>query len=287
MPPEYQRREGEKPSIHIIQYALSYAQSGWPVFPLVGKIPFKDSQGYKDATTDPQQIQAWWTSHPTANIGLATGERSNVLVLDIDPPEGYYSLKELQQTHEPLPETRRTSTAHKGLHYYFLYPGDGERYTNSVGLAGLEGVDIRATGGYVVVPPSKLFNKITSPTYTWANEQTPIAPLPMWLRDMILREREQRESIPQGWRFASTPYDHWLAKALQKAREGNRNDVGFWLACQLRDDRIPEAEARGIIIIYANLAPQGREQYTSKEAIASVRSAYSSPPRERAKNIHP
>lgn len=283
MSPEFTRQEAEKPSIPNVAFALYYARSGWPVFPLAGKIPFKDSRGYKDATTDVDQIQAWWTQHPTANIGLATGERSSVLVVDIDPPEGYFSLKELQQTYTPLPDTRRVSTAHKGLHYYFLYPEDGETYTNSIGLAGLEGVDFLATGGYVVVPPSRLFNKNTSPMYTWANEQTPIAPLPMWLRDMILREREQRESIPQGWRFASTPYDHWLAQALQKAREGTRNEVGFWLACQLRDDRIPEAEARGIILTYANLAPQGREQYTSKEALASVRSAYSRPPREPAR----
>ncbi|MGZ6280138.1 MAG: bifunctional DNA primase/polymerase [Ktedonobacteraceae bacterium] len=78
------------PSIPIVEAAVSYAQNGWPVFPLHNKIPFKDSQGYKDATTDEQQIQKWWTLHPTANIGLATGEKSGVIVLDIDPPEGLW-----------------------------------------------------------------------------------------------------------------------------------------------------------------------------------------------------
>ena len=67
--------------IPIVEAALAYAQNGWPVFPLKGKIPFKDSSGLKDATTDPEQIQAWWTQHPTANIGLATGERSGIIVL--------------------------------------------------------------------------------------------------------------------------------------------------------------------------------------------------------------
>ncbi len=119
--------------IPIVEAALAYAQNGWPVFPLKGKIPFKDSSGLKDATTDPEQIQAWWTQHPTANIGLATGERSGIIVLDIDPPEGYFSMKALQATHSPLPDTRRSRTANKGLHYFFVYPKDGNRYRNAVG----------------------------------------------------------------------------------------------------------------------------------------------------------
>ena len=208
----------EQQSRFLIQAALSYAQNGWPVFPLHNKIPFKDSQGYKDATTDEQQIQTWWTLHPTANIGLATGEKSGVIVLDIDPPEGHYSLQELQSQHSPLPETRRSRTGNKGLHFFFQYPHDGNTYVNAVGLSGLEGVDIRATGGYVVIPPSKLYGRLA---YKWGNSETPIAPLPEWLRDVLIAERQQRESIPQVLRFARSPGEKWLIEALAKAREGN------------------------------------------------------------------
>ncbi len=266
--------------------ALHYAANGWPVFPLHNKKPFEfimpdvKSHGYKDATTDAEAIRALWTYHPGATIGLATGSVSGVIVLDIDPPKGHYSLKELQGKYSPLPDTRRSRTGNKGLHYFFQYPNDGNTYINSVGLAGLEGVDIRANGGYVVLPPSKLFGNLA---YKWGNPETPIAPLPTWLRDLLIEARAQRESIPQGGRFARSPGERWLSLALQKAREGNRNDNGFWLACQLRDDRIPEAEARSIILTYANLLPTGREQYTSKEAIASVTQAYKRPPREPAR----
>jgi putative DNA primase/helicase len=79
------RQERDKRAIPIVEYALSYAQNGWYVFPLHGKIPFKDSNGLKDATIDSLQIQTWRSLHPTANIGLATGEKSGTLVLDIDP----------------------------------------------------------------------------------------------------------------------------------------------------------------------------------------------------------
>ena len=272
----------------LVEAAITYAREGWPVFPLHGKKPFEyicpgvRCHGYKDATTDEETIRAYWTYHNGATIGLATGEEAGVIVLDIDPPAGYYSLKKLQNMYGPLPDTRRTSTGNKGLHFFFEYPRDGRIYKNAVGLNDLEGVDIRATGGYVVLPPSKLYGRLA---YAWANPKTPIAPLPDWLRDMMLQLQRQRESAPQTLRFADNPQGKWLSQALQIAREGNRNQIGFWLACQLRDDQIPEVEARSIILTYANLAPQGREQYTSKEAIASVRSAYSRPPRERARRI--
>src|SRR5207244_2431784 len=85
--------------------ALFYARAGWPVFPLAGKVPYqfltpdRASHGHKDATTNTEQIQTWWSEHPNANIGLPTGEVSGVMVLDMDVPEGYFHLKELQQTY--------------------------------------------------------------------------------------------------------------------------------------------------------------------------------------------
>src|SRR6266581_1116236 len=89
----------------VVEAALTYARAGWPVFPLHNKKPYKflapgvKSHGHKDATIDEETIRAWWTYHPGATIGLATGEISGVIVLDIDPPEGYYNLKALQMTY--------------------------------------------------------------------------------------------------------------------------------------------------------------------------------------------
>src|SRR5450759_1653998 len=100
---EQMRKTPELNAIPVVQAALYYAQNGWPVFPLTGKVPFKESNGHKDATTNLEQIQIWWITHPTANIGVATGARSGIIVLDIDPPEGHFSLKELQASYAPLP----------------------------------------------------------------------------------------------------------------------------------------------------------------------------------------
>lgn len=133
----------ELSKLPLVDYALSYAQNGWYVFPLQGKIPFKESSGHIDATTKQQQIQTWWSQRPTAHIGLATGELSGVLVLDIDPPKGYNHLKELQGRYTPIADARRVSTANKGLHFFFHYPTDGNTYQNAVRLAGKEASDAR------------------------------------------------------------------------------------------------------------------------------------------------
>src|SRR6266436_1597852 len=58
-----------------------------------GKHP-STPHGVKEATTDRDQIKSWWTASPNANIGIATGSQSGIIVLDIDPRnDGAESLK--------------------------------------------------------------------------------------------------------------------------------------------------------------------------------------------------
>ena len=69
----------------IAKAALEYAAHGLPVFPChpATKHPLTP-QGFKNATTDQQTIDAWWQRASTAMAGMPTGEPSGVIVLDID-----------------------------------------------------------------------------------------------------------------------------------------------------------------------------------------------------------
>ena len=72
----------------LLQAALDYAAKGLAVFPLIekDKKPLT-ANGFKDATTNVDKINEWWTIHPNANVGIATGEMSGGLVaidMDID-----------------------------------------------------------------------------------------------------------------------------------------------------------------------------------------------------------
>ncbi len=275
----YQEQKNDvQTEIPLSDAALTYASQGWPVFPLAGKIPYEGTIGHKEATTDETLLTQAWIDHPKANIGLATGRVSGVIVLDMDLPEGYYALKALQEHYGTLPDTRRSRTANGGLHYFFSYPDDGNTYPNVVGLTGHIGIDIRGHGGYVVLPPSRLYGR---KYYTWANLQTPLAPVPDWLQKLLPTKGEHRQ-FPQGLGFASSSGEKWLAEAVAGAIHGNRNAMGFWLACQLRDDGLTQEHATTLLLVYANRVPQEHSTYSSQEALASVKSAYSRPRREPA-----
>lgn len=75
--------------------ALPYAERlGWKVLLLAPgrKLPFLSKEnggnGVHDATSNPDQIRTWGRICPNGNIGVACGEASGIIVLDVDPRHG-------------------------------------------------------------------------------------------------------------------------------------------------------------------------------------------------------
>lgn len=133
--------------------AMSYAERGIPVFPLVagGKNPLIKAW-QKEATADPEQLRRWWSRWPSANIGIPTGEASGFVVLDADGEAGERSLEELEdRLGHRLPDTLRVLTPGGGAHYYFQHVS-GVRNTASKLAPAL---DVRGDGGYVVAAGSE------------------------------------------------------------------------------------------------------------------------------------
>src|SRR5215207_4323806 len=84
-------KAGERATVTAL--ALEAAEAGMAVFPLRYKHPAisKDDggRGYKDASRDRSRITAMFNSAPhTTGYGIATGQRSGVVVVDVDGPEG-------------------------------------------------------------------------------------------------------------------------------------------------------------------------------------------------------
>ncbi len=173
----------------MLRAALEYAGSGRPVFPCrpaPDKSPLT-RHGFKDATTDPEQIRAWWREPPDASIGAPTGVTFWVLDEDVDPEKGIdgcLALEELEKEHGRLPDTYTVRTPRGGRHRWFLA---AEGVTNSTG--GLPaGIDVRGRGGYALVPPSEGYE---------VARDLPIAPAPEWLLELV-RSPRPRLTVHEG-----------------------------------------------------------------------------------------
>ncbi len=160
--------------------ALAYIQKHIPVFPLkpLDKTPIHNG-GFHNATCDPGIVNSHWEQYPTANIGMPTGQKSGIIVIDVDTKttNGFDSLAAWEQEHGAIPATRKVSTPSGGIHLYFKYPGFEIK-----SRAGIKpGIDVRADGGYVVIPPSQLAN---GKQYQYENSE-PIADAPFWLLELL------------------------------------------------------------------------------------------------------
>lgn len=180
-----QRSRRDKPRSPFATTALRYVASGLAVLPLKprSKVPAGSlvPHGVKDATTDPSEIHAWAGRLPEANIGIATGARSGILVLDVDPRNGgRESLAELVHQFGELPETVTVTTGGPdgGSHFYFTHPGFRVRNV-AVG----RGLDVRGDGGYVVAPSS--LHPDTGLPYTGQIMRDRIIPAPACLLELL------------------------------------------------------------------------------------------------------
>jgi Bifunctional DNA primase/polymerase, N-terminal len=179
--------------------------------------------GVKDATCNRARILAWWTRHPQANIGLATGHRFDVL--DIDGPEGAHAIRKLAATHGFQSSGPLVRTGGGGWHYYLAPTGLGNVQV------GLEHVDWRGRGGYVVAPPSR---HASGHPYQWAPSRdldTPPGQVPAMLRERLQPRHLQRPTGPvelpavaggRGDRYARAALVEELAR-IAAAPVGRRN----------------------------------------------------------------
>ena len=203
--------------------ALGYARQGWHVFPLrQGSKQPATANGFKDATTDTAQVEAWWAENPNYNIGVATG-LSGLAVLDIDVGhsegvDGWENLREWENKNAELPETLRATTPSGGYHYYYRAP-EGTELGPSVNSS--LGIDLRAGGSYTVLPPS--YSAERGACWEWENleDGTGVAP---W-----------NAAVGAFHAYVSPPKAKGQPLELpDTVAEGNRNDTIHRLACSLR-----------------------------------------------------
>ncbi|MDP3890335.1 bifunctional DNA primase/polymerase [Nocardioides sp.] len=213
----------------------------------------------KQATTDPQQIAAWFTGNPR-NVGIACGP-SGLLVIDED--ERGELEKYAAGVGATVPDTFTVATG-RGTHFYFR--ADGHDFGNAEHALKAYGVNVRGRGGFVVGPGSLHANgaryRVTS--------DVPPAPIPPWLVAALTPPQE----APSG--HGEDPFAPRGPDALPEViRVHKRDDTLMRYACSLRARNTPIAEAEVLMRwAWERCEQPPGEPYTWEEAVTTLHGCY-------------
>lgn len=242
------------------------------VFPLRPgtKIP-ATTHGFKDASTDLEQIEAWWKAQPQANLGAPIPE--GMVVIDIDSPEAMGALHAQELV---LPTTVAAKTP-RGWHFWYRCPIEARP---KVGV--FPSVDLRAPGSYVVLPPSRLRG---GSEYRWEVEPEPhaFAEAPDWLVDVVRGRGIDGGTSDEGGgvvvREEASTVD--AQSVLAGIPSGSRDVTLFKYACSLRARGMGRAEAE---VLVGHAASACSPVFPHSQAMRKVEQAWRYDGPEKAAN---
>lgn len=186
-----------------------YISKGWSVFPVrfyrdrdgkIVKQPAVEWKQYQTRLATADEIEDWDGRY--SGIGLATGQFSRIVVVDVDEDKQFDFIKS--------PVVARSAFS-GGRHYFYRAT---EQTKNAVKIEGLP-IDFRGDGGYIVLPPSTFEGK----KYTW--EKTVDL---MFLPDLPKEITKKLETKSYKKPAISITSD------LPEAYEGGRNDTATKVA---------------------------------------------------------
>jgi len=237
--------------------ALAYQKQGISVVPIAPRdkkplIPWEECQHRRGGL---EEITAWWSKWPDANVGVVTGAISSVVVIDLDSVEAKESLKALLPNFD-LAIVPRSRTG-KGWQLFFKHPGIN--VANRTGVTA--GLDVRGDGGYVVAPPSIHPN---GKVYKW---EVPInGELPKLPVELFRLISSPAASDGNGYRERFNTIE-----ALAGVPEGHRDETIFRLACKLRSADVPQDMAEALIL---EAARNCHPPFSEKISLEKVARAY-------------
>lgn len=253
-----------------------------PVFPcLANKAPATGAGGFKNATADADAIRAAFANPSAAMIGVPTGSISGWAVIDVDVKNGARGKEWLDANQHRLPRTRTHTTQSGGWHLIFRMPGH-PLPTSISKLA--PGIDVKADGGYIIVPPS--------PGYIVVPADTELADLPQWLIDALApSEPIQRSPAPRhATEHGGTPYGlkalreecDAIARAPFGQQESTLNSSALKIGALVTGGELEEDVAMSELLAAARSIPSqpGRTPWRAAELERKVRRGFQDGKRE-------
>lgn len=225
-----------------------------------------------------------WADQGARGLALVTGWLSGVVIFDFDGAEGRRYLEEAELEPHVL-------TPSGGAHLYYRHPGWPVKTCTGV-RAGAAVFDVRGDGGAAMLPPTLTDRGEYVRTGVREWQDRALTPL-TWLEAGGLFEAPpppppRRRGALTLWRDQSgdrLDIGVLLGRAADVAQQRGRNEGGFWLGQQLRDNDYAVHEALGLYHAFLDMVggvnTKGHpEEYTLREFENSVHSAFRGRKRE-------
>lgn len=176
-----------QPVNDLLDAALEYRAQGRPIFAVCwtephqhtvngkhvdceeknrGKTPLVPWKEFQTRVPTEREVRKMWRRWPQANIGMATGACSGIVVGDLDGELAQVRADQYGYAEGPYVLTGRPG----GRHLFFAWRADAPH-----NFAKREGIDFRGEGGYVVLPPSR---HVLGTMYRWGQPIVDVAALP-------------------------------------------------------------------------------------------------------------
>jgi hypothetical protein len=237
--------------------ALAYAAYGFDVFPCAADKSPLTAHGFKDASRDPEVVSALWSRWRFAEPALAVP--AHIVIVDLDRKDRRDGIRDFERLagHSPSDaETPIATTPSGGLHLFF---SASKPYGNKAKLNGW-GIDLRAAGGYVVLPAPGNGRQWLKPL------TTPMQPAPDWLDSAVKQEstsnlftRPAASVSPSGGglfgRTRLMRAVRLIVDAPQGEQEETRHRQCFWIGCLIADAAIDYDVAYRALVAAARAMP--------------------------------
>lgn len=255
----------------VLRCAEQLAAGGVPVFFCRSTKAPACPDGFKAATDDPAALRRLWRCFPGPLIGVPTGAASGWDVLDIDPAHG--GGRWWKEHRNEIPRTRFHRTRSGGAHVFFRH---AEGMRNTAGRLG-QGVDTRASGGYVVWWPATGLQAYDLPTLPWPDWM--LAKLRRAPPAAVVHRPEQASFDRGGSRYGLAALER-ECDAIQSApfgaQEATLNGAGFKIGALVAGGELEEGIAIASLIAAGWSIPSqaGRPPWRQDEVEAKLRRAY-------------
>lgn len=166
----------------LLAQALRLARHDFHILPCKSDKTPACKHGLHDATTNPDKVARLFAGHNVALIGIRTGIKSGVAVLDLDGDPG---IEWLVRERASLPHTVEVRTRRGGLHLWYRLDHCGPPPTTAGKIA--RGVDTRGNGGYAIAwHPERVARHMMA---AWPHWLTEVLRAPPPLATELPRER--------------------------------------------------------------------------------------------------